>query len=492
MNSIKLIVYCCFAFIFSFALSTKSNAQCSGNWTPLDSIDFGTAGTNGPVWSINMPAQITAYNFATNGDNATSNGNCSITNDPSDAQNSDGRWHKGPNHTLNDPKGYFMVSNSQYQGGDWNGPEKYMFYIKRSVCPNTDYRFSYWGMNISNEYTTSFCQPGGGTEPCDVSIGVFRSPIYQNILYQSPITKFAMYNIGSQVWKQQSFVFNSGNDTSLCIALYFRDIPISQTGCGSDFGIDDIKIEACVALPLTASVTPTPFGCTSLGSAEAKVTGQGYSYSWSTNPPQTTQVATGLSVGTYSVVISSSGIKANGTCSKMQDTFSTTVTSVVAPVPATYTTTNTSATIIPSGGNGPYSYLWSSTGGTDSTATNLTDGSYTCYITDRNGCFDSVLVIIENEITVPNVFTPNNDGVNDEWFIKSNGVKDFHVEIYNRWGIKIWSTDSDTTKWNGRTLSGTPLPDGTYYYLFTGQVSSKQEEQKLVRRGYLTLLSGKE
>jgi gliding motility-associated-like protein len=100
--------------------------------------------------------------------------------------------------------------------------------------------------------------------------------------------------------------------------------------------------------------------------------------------------------------------------------------------------------------------------------------------TDQNGCDTTIthdLVVKVAELQIPNVFTPNGDGVNDRFEIKVKDepdVKDFRIlylgnelVIYDRWGRKVYQKSNYASEdWNGDNLS-----DGTYYYILkcTGQ-----------------------
>lgn len=68
-------------------------------------------------------------------------------------------------------------------------------------------------------------------------------------------------------------------------------------------------------------------------------------------------------------------------------------------------------------------------------------------------------------VVVPNAFTPNNDGVNDTWNIKNIYLYPNNtVDIFNRYGQKVYSTINYGTPWDG-TYKGETLPTGTYYYV---------------------------
>ncbi len=85
----------------------------------------------------------------------------------------------------------------------------------------------------------------------------------------------------------------------------------------------------------------------------------------------------------------------------------------------------------------------------------------------QNGCTgsDSVYVKILKALNIPNVFSPNGDGVNDKWVLRS--LSDYPgctVEVFNRYGASVFSSIGYRIPWDG-TRNGTPLPVGTYYYI---------------------------
>ncbi|HXC03533.1 MAG TPA: SprB repeat-containing protein, partial [Bacteroidia bacterium] len=108
-----------------------------------------------------------------------------------------------------------------------------------------------------------------------------------------------------------------------------------------------------------------------------------YTYSWSTTPSQTTQVATGLCAGTYTVkVINSTACSATQTVTLVQP--------VLLAVTTTHTNvkcnggTHGTATAHVTGGTAPYTYSWSSSPvQTTVTASNLPAGTYTLTVTDK-------------------------------------------------------------------------------------------------------------
>ena len=84
------------------------------------------------------------------------------------------------------------------------------------------------------------------------------------------------------------------------------------------------------------------------------------------------------------------------------------------------------------------------------------------------GCVDTVWtqLIVVGDITMPNVFTPNGDGDNDLFLpLEVSGVEGT-LEIHNRWGQVIYSTNRIDAGWDGR-VQGQLASEGTYYYLVT-------------------------
>ncbi|MEP7169902.1 MAG: gliding motility-associated C-terminal domain-containing protein, partial [Bacteroidota bacterium] len=69
-------------------------------------------------------------------------------------------------------------------------------------------------------------------------------------------------------------------------------------------------------------------------------------------------------------------------------------------------------------------------------------------------------------IIIPNVFSPNDDGSNDDFTITYDGAKSMRLIIYNRWGQEIIELDgSSVVSWNGRNSNGDLMPQETYYYI---------------------------
>lgn len=110
---------------------------------------------------------------------------------------------------------------------------------------------------------------------------------------------------------------------------------------------------------------------------------------------------------------------------------------------------------------------------------------------DSSKCPDSVMVeiIVTEKFTVeiPNVFTPNGDGRNDVFTINTTGIEELSGEIYDRWGMKLYTWEQKNGGWDGRTSSGSMAPDGTYFFIL--KIKPQGDGKELyIRSGHLTLL----
>ena len=102
--------------------------------------------------------------------------------------------------------------------------------------------------------------------------------------------------------------------------------------------------------------------------------------------------------------------------------------------------------------------------------TGLRSGIYHIVISDETGCTYSLknIRIPDNPhecLHVPNVFTPNGDGINDTWEISNIQMyPDAKIFVFNRWGQKLYEGDGTSEYWNGE-FRGKLVPAGTYFYV---------------------------
>lgn len=120
-------------------------------------------------------------------------------------------------------------------------------------------------------------------------------------------------------------------------------------------------------------------------------------------------------------------------------------------------------------------------------------GEYDVYVTDEGNCNHKIKTIYvyvltdecnEGVVYLPTGFTPNNDGVNDILFIRSNFITEVYLTIYDRWGEKIFETDTITKGWDG-TFNGKQLDQGVYGYYMTFKCNNGDQSFK---KGNITLM----
>jgi gliding motility-associated-like protein len=118
-------------------------------------------------------------------------------------------------------------------------------------------------------------------------------------------------------------------------------------------------------------------------------------------------------------------------------------------------------------------------------------------ITDGNGqtanisCNNRHTVVVNNEpeFVIPNVFTPNNDGVNDWFGLTSNAQVNGQLLILNRWGNVVYEKSFVTSPgafmelWDGTSAGSVPVSDGVCFY----RVNLSSDEQKEGISGFIDL-----
>lgn len=109
-------------------------------------------------------------------------------------------------------------------------------------------------------------------------------------------------------------------------------------------------------------------------------------------------------------------------------------------------------------------------------------------VVDAMGCSDSTTqtTTLTDMFVVPNVFTPNNDGKNDDFRVYSNGVTLFSIDIYSRWGNLVFRREGhEQIIWDGRLTNGTLVKPGTYFYVIKSKVGEETYEPL---EGFITIL----
>lgn len=254
----------------------------------------------------------------------------------------------------------------------------------------------FWEYDQSTNIWTQRANFGGAARYAAVGFSVGTKGYIGTGYNDFTSTRFAdfwEFNPSSNTWVQ---VANYGG-TARYGATAFVIGNRAYVGTGADIGgykSDFWSFDPTCTLSISISKTDVFCFGGSNGSATANVSGgtSPYSYKWNTLPIQTTQTATGLTAGSYSVTVTDFN-----NCTKCQ-----TIT-IVQPLPIILSTSqinvscnggnNGSATVIVTGGNSPYTYLWSN-GQTSSTATGLSASINTITVTDANNCTKTTNVTI--------------------------------------------------------------------------------------------------
>jgi gliding motility-associated-like protein len=285
--------------------------------------------------------------------------------------------------------------------------------------------------------------------------------------------------------------FPSGGNASTATGLIsgsYVCIIADSSGC-----LDTVTAVITEPPAITASITTINTLCPGDNSGAATVTVSGgtpgYQYSWSTIPVQTTASVSALTAGTYSVSVTDF----NGCLS----TFTTLITAGSGPPVDAGTATQilfgNSVTLSPSGA---VTYNWlpatglSCTNCANPVATPLFTTTYTVTGTDAAGCTntDTVTVIVDvqcGDVFVPNVFSPNLDGLNDKLFVFGNCIIEMQFDIYDRWGNRVFTSINQNEGWDGM-WKGNMLNNGVYAWqlnavLITGETKKLSGEVQLLQ-----------
>lgn len=119
-----------------------------------------------------------------------------------------------------------------------------------------------------------------------------------------------------------------------------------------------------------------------------------------------------------------------------------------------------------SGGDGSLTYLWSN-GETSAVISVSPDSTKEYYVDVIDSCgnrtaTDTLIVYVVCDTDIPNVFTPNGDGLNDVFYIDNLYMHpNSYLKIYNRWGRLEYENTNYDNSWDGGKA-----PGGTYYYIF--------------------------
>jgi gliding motility-associated-like protein len=230
---------------------------------------------------------------------------------------------------------------------------------------------------------------------------------------------------------------------------------------------------------VNAVMSSTETSCTGVndGTGIISISDTGvFTYTWNTSPMQTTDTAFNLSPGVYTVTVNSASL-----CTPAS--FSVDVFQGNAGTPFISLGNDTifcsGNPLILRAGNFD-SYMWND-GTTLPELDVQKEGTYFLTVTNSRGCTASDTIVVEesclDDIELPNSFTPNSDGRNDLYYAYGIHVKSFTLEIFNRWGEKIFETNDRHLGWSGK-YKNTDAPEGIYTCLVKYSMNGKVEKIK--------------
>lgn len=303
-----------------------------------------------------------------------------------------------------------------------------------------------------------------GSDEASVTIAPSAMPIAQ-VAPQSPVLFCPGTSVTLTASGGDSYLWSNGDETaSTTVSADGTWTVTVSNACGSDMASAVTQAIPPPAVSIAAGSTVLCPG----GAVVLTASGIGV-YLWSTG--DTTASITVTAGGMYAVT-------ASNACGSMSEA----VTIVGSPLVAAFTAapltgraplevtfanstappTATSAWDLGTGQTTEHSPTWTYTG----------PGVYTVVLTATDpatGCTDTAMATIVVELgtstlTVPNVFSPNGDGVNDLFLVQQQGLVAFECTLLNRWGQEVGRMTGPEQGWNGRK-DGEPLPEGTYYYV---------------------------
>nr|MBC7611735.1 gliding motility-associated C-terminal domain-containing protein [Pseudopedobacter sp.] len=468
-------------FVFLFGLlGFQTQAQiCIGSLgDPTVTQSFGTGTGVGP----SLTADNTGLNYS--GSDCPNDGNYVIVNKTSNCFG--GSWHTvNEDHTPGDTNGYMMLVNAK------NTPDIFYTFSVNNLCPNTTYELSSYIMNVRK--ASSPCSGNSTVSYPDITFVVET----ENGQVIGSSNTGLIYETNTPEWKKYGFFFKSPPNVSKVVLKLINNT--LGGGCGNDLALDDITFRPCGPTILanenstiSSSLTLCE-GATQAYTFKADVS-SGYlkpAFLWQEDKHDGNDWVNipNSSSSTYQALITNADKKgysyrmaaaeeeniANSSCRVYSNVIEVKVVpSLVIDAGKDVYVLENSATKILATAPPNLVYEWSP-------ATYLSDPHvlqpivkptettiYTLTVTDLNsGCeaMAEVTVHVDQDIKIPDTFSPNGDGVNDLWQIQGLlGNSDVDITIFNRNGQKVYAAKGYPKAWDGK-LKNNNLPQGMYYYI---------------------------
>jgi hypothetical protein len=252
--------------------------------------------------------------------------------------------------------------------------------------------------------------------------------------------------------------------TGLCAGSYTVDVT-DANGCLGSFIVTVSNVGGPAVVATTIDVT-----CNGLCDGSATVTATGgtppYTYLWSSGGTGSTE--TNLCAGTYSVTITDDNGCASATNVTINEPSAMTLS---ASVTDELLGNDGAIDLTVTGGTTPYTYAWSPGGQITEDISGLAGGTYTVYVTDANGCLDSLMVtvgssvgILDNDNSISFSIYPNPGDGNFNLMLKDLNDENISIDLTDVQGKLIWSAQiNGLTGDHLKAIDLTNQADGVYF-----------------------------
>lgn len=382
-----------------------------------------------------------------------------------------------PNITIKQAGNYWLQVNNGCKNSDTvtvtvKQPPMVSLGTDTSVCA---------GDSIIKSFSCAGCTYNWSTTDTVPSISIKQSGVYWLKVTNAGCSAFDTIIVASK----PSPVFSLGSDTSICSSggSYTLKTPLNgaakqwSTGAASDSlvvttagvywarltangcsYIDSVIIRTAITHPRKLKDTSVCSGQSAL--LDATITGA--TYLWDDNSTQATRVVSAK--GKYKVVFMLNG------CAFADSAMLNLDSLPAKPVLNDITVCEDAVLTIDGTTKGATSYIWN-TGETTPLISPDSGGIYVVAAINKCGAvLDTMLLTVEdcNPPYIPNVFTPNGDSLNDGFYIDYKNVNSFKIEIYSRWGERVFESNSPSFIWRG-DYNGQLVPSGVYFYIISSQ-----------------------
>lgn len=356
--------------------------------------------------------------------------------------------------------------------------------------------------NVSTIYTlTAVNAQGNCTRTATVQVSMLSSPVV-NAGNSSTICAGDSAAIGTAPLAGYIYSWSPAAGLSSASAANPKASPAGTTiftlsvhnssGCTGS-GTVQVTLIPNPALSLSSSQTICPGDTAIIGTTASA----GISYSWSpASHLSSPQSASTQAFPNTSTIYTLTAVNATGNCSRTATVQVLVLNNLVANTGSSKTICEGDSVMIGTAPVSGLNYSWTPQGSLSSASVSdpiafpAYTTTYTLTVNSTSGnCAETASVLVTvvtcdtlSSITIPNVFTPNGDGVNDHFKISASGLS-IHCSIYNRWGQKLYEWSGTDGYWNGKGPQGNDAPDGTYYYIL--EVSGYKVNKTY--KGFLTL-----